>query len=365
MTATTHEYAVADTADFTRTVPPSPDTSAALHADEEVLSAFPPQEPRPRSATRKYLWLVVPVLIVALSAAVAGAVVRNRRHTASAKDGTQASSSPTVPVQPASSGAPPPSVLPGVPDGPPRIYNFTVVETLPHDPEAFLEGFVYNAPRSVFFESTGLTDGKSSLRRVDIKTGKVLKLVKLPSPDLFGEGIALYRSSHIYMLTWKAQRGFIFDQETLEIQREWNYTGEGWGLTTDPRTDLVYMSDGTDEIRVLEPETLVEKRRFSVTNNGQSLKRINELEWICGELWANVWLTTNIVRIDPITGRVRSVIKVDNLPRPEDITGASIDVLNGIAFDEASSRIWVTGKQWPKVYQVAINDPTFATQCGQ
>jgi glutaminyl-peptide cyclotransferase len=365
MTATTHVYAVADTADFTRTDPPSPDNSAALHADEEILSAFPPQEPaRPRSAAKRWLWLVVPVLIVVVSAAVAGAVVRNRRHAQSAKDGTPSVSSPTAPAQPASSGTSVPAVLPSVPDGPPRTYNFSIVEALPHDPEAFVEGFVYNAPRSVFFESTGLTEGKSSLRRVDVKSGKVLKLVKLPSPELFGEGIALYRSTHIYMLTWKAQRGFIFDQETLELQREWNYTGEGWGLTTDPRTDLVYMSDGTNEIRVLEPETLAEKRRIAVTDNGQPLRQLNELEWVCGELWANVWLTSNIVRIDPSTGRVRSVIKVDNLPRREDITGAAIDVLNGIAFDEASSRIWVTGKQWPKVYQVAINDPTFGSQCG-
>jgi glutaminyl-peptide cyclotransferase len=355
MTATGHVYEVADSTDVTQMDPSGGDTSAALYADEEVLSAFPSTEQKSRSRSRRWLWIAIPVAIIAVAAAVTGAVVSSRRHAQTSKDGSQGGTAPTGP------GAS--SALPAVPDGPPRTYNLTVVQALPQDPGAFLEGFAYSPSRDTFFESTGLTDGKSSLRKVEVNTGKVLKLVKLPSPELFGEGIALYRSSHIYMLTWQAQRGFVFDQETLDLKREWNFTGEGWGLTTDKSTDLIYMSDGTSEIRILEPETLSERRRFTVTNNNQPVVRLNELEWVCGELWANVWMTTSILRIDPNSGKVRSVIKVDNLPRAEDVQGSSVDVLNGIAFDEKTSRLWVTGKLWPKVYQVTLSDATFAAQC--
>lgn len=253
--------------------------------------------------------------------------------------------------------------LPTVPEGDARVFTVAVKAATPHDPDAFLQGFEYNAARGVFFESTGLRDGRSSLRRVEIETGKVLQQVKLPDETLFGEGMTLHGDEYIYMLTWKAEKGFIFNQTSLEVIEEWKYSGEGWGLASDRANDEVYMSDGTNELRVLDAGTLGEKRRVSVLLNGEPLKELNEIEWICGEVWANIWGQNTIARIDPTTGAVRSVINVKGLPRKEDVKKVH-NVLNGIAYDDSTGRIWITGKLWPKVYEVTVNDDTLAKQCG-
>lgn len=251
-----------------------------------------------------------------------------------------------------------------------KTYEPTVIKTTAHDRHAFLQGLEYDPVRGQFFESTGLHQGRSSLRRVEIGTGKVLQQVGLGDDGLFGEGLTMQGTDRIVMLTWQAGVGFVFDQKTFKVLRKWKYKGEGWGLATDRLTNTVYMSDGTSAIRVLDPETLEEKRRFEVTMDGKPQKALNELEWICGEIWANVWMTKRIVRIDPATGKVRSQINVPNLPRAEDMppkTGTDRtyrpDVLNGIAYSPEDGRIWITGKLWPAVYEVTINDNELDSQC--
>lgn len=231
-------------------------------------------------------------------------------------------------------------------------FTVSVVSKTKHDEKAFIQGFEYSD--GVFYESTGLR-GRSTLRKVEIESGKVLQEYKLEDNSLFGEGITLYRDKHIYMLTWEAGRGIIFNQSTFEVIKEWKYDGEGWGLAFDESAGEIYMSDGTTQLRVLEPDTLNEKRRVNVTLKGSPVNNLNELEWICGEVWANVWLTKNIYRIDPKTGIVKSIITARNLPENDD-RYSGMDVLNGIAFDKETGRLWLTGKLWRAIYRVTISD---------
>jgi len=228
------------------------------------------------------------------------------------------------------------------------VYTYRVVNVFPHDPSAFTQGLVYLD--DVFYEGTGLR-GQSTLRRVDPATGQVLQGVRLP--DLyFGEGIALL-GQRLYQLTWQEGTGLIYDKNSFELLDTWSYPGEGWGLTTDGQR--LIMSDGSHELRFLDPETLAEQGRVAVLDgDGQPVARLNELEWVDGEVWANVWQTDRIARIDPASGRLLGWIDLAGLLPDEDRAAQRVDVLNGIAYDPATGRLFVTGKWWPKLFEIEL-----------
>ena len=231
-----------------------------------------------------------------------------------------------------------------------RIYDYEVVATYPHDPNAFTQGLLFVDGQ--LYESTGQV-GRSSIRKVDLATGKVLQQRDIKGP-YFGEGLVNWKD-RLIVLTWRHQKGFIYDLATFAPRGEWSYPDEGWGLTQDGRR--LIMSDGTPELRFLDPETLKETGRIRVTFNGKPVGALNELEWIKGEIWANVWTTDLIVRIDPATGNVVGRVLLAGLLKPEDRAGAE-DVLNGIAYDAKQDRIFVTGKQWPKLYEIKVTPRT-------
>lgn len=226
------------------------------------------------------------------------------------------------------------------------VAGFTVVRSFPHDPEAFTQGLLVDGDH--FLESTGLV-GQSSLRRVERATGRVLVKIDIPSPH-FAEGLARY-GDRLYQLTWRSRTGFVYDAATLARVGTFAYDGEGWGLTADP-THLI-LSDGTSRLRFLDPADLRVVRTVTVRDGGREVRDLNELEWIAGEVWANVWQTDRIVRIDPATGRVKGWIDLTGLLPDADRT-ASTDVLNGIAIDPTGERLFLTGKRWPKVFEVKI-----------
>jgi glutaminyl-peptide cyclotransferase len=225
-------------------------------------------------------------------------------------------------------------------------YTYEVVNVYPHDRAAFTEGlFLLNGD---LYESTGL-NGQSTLREEDLETGKVLKMVQVPE-QYFGEGIAALNGK-LYQLTWQNQLGFIYDQASFRKLGEFTYQGEGWGFTTDGKS--LIMSNGSNQIRFLDPDSLEETRRITVMAHGQPLNRLNELEYIKGEIYANIWGTDFIVRIDPADGRVLGVVDFSGL-LPSSDRDAHTDVLNGIAYDAAKDRLFVTGKCWPKLFEVRL-----------
>ncbi|MCA2968308.1 MAG: glutaminyl-peptide cyclotransferase [Acidobacteriaceae bacterium] len=224
-------------------------------------------------------------------------------------------------------------------------WTYQVVNTYPHDREAFTQGLEYR--NGFLYEGTGL-HGRSTLRKVKLETGVVLQKLSLPA-HFFGEGISVL-GDRIVQLTWQSEVGFVWGLQDFKLQRQFSYRGEGWGLTTDGRH--LYFSDGTNEIRVLDGQTLAEIRRIRVLENGRPLKDLNELEWVEGEILANVWQTDRIVKINPLTGRVTGSIDLTGiLPAPE---RAGTDVLNGIAYDAAGKRLFVTGKLWPKLFHIRL-----------
>jgi glutaminyl-peptide cyclotransferase len=230
---------------------------------------------------------------------------------------------------------------------PPRQFGYTVVKTYPHDPGAFTEGLFYRD--GFLYESTGL-EGRSSIRKVVLETAQVLQERSIPS-RYFGEGIIDWKD-RLIELTWKDQIGFIYDLKTFEKTGEFKYPGEGWALTRDDTR--IIMSDGTSAIRFLDPETLKETGRLQVTDNGKPVLDINELEWVKGEIYANIWQTDRIARIDPRSGRVVGWIDLSGLLSEADRAGARVDVLNGIAYDAKGDRLFVTGKFWPKLYEIKL-----------
>jgi glutamine cyclotransferase len=240
-------------------------------------------------------------------------------------------------------GPAPPSPLDPSTAPAPRL-QWEVVGSYPHDPSAFLQGLVWHD--GGFFESTGLV-GRSTLRRLEFPSGRVVRQVKLP-PDVFGEGLARV-GNRLVQLTWRSGRGFVYDVATLRLLREFRYDGEGWGLTYDG-ANLV-MSDGTDVLTYLDPQRLTPVRKLAVTWNGWPLPRLNELEYIEGELWANVWYTDFIVRIDPASGRVSSFLDLTGL-LPSARRSDEGAVLNGIAYDPATRRVFVSGKLWPLIFEI-------------
>ncbi|HKQ73561.1 MAG TPA: glutaminyl-peptide cyclotransferase [Blastocatellia bacterium] len=225
-------------------------------------------------------------------------------------------------------------------------YTYEVVNAYPHDTAAFTQGLVFH--QGAFYESTGL-NGSSSLRHVELETGRVLNHKKL-ADEYFAEGLALF-NGRLYQLTWQTRRGFVYDLDSFNQLRDFNYAGEGWGLTHDNRS--LIMSDGTSRIRFLNPDTFEIQRVITVRDSGGDITQLNELEYIKGEIYANIWLTDRIARIDPQSGKVTAWINLSGLLSPED-RSRPVDVLNGIAYDEASDRLFVTGKYWPKVFEIKV-----------
>ncbi len=225
-------------------------------------------------------------------------------------------------------------------------YGYEVVRTLPHDPTAFTEGLLYYG--GSLYESTGLYD-QSSIRKVNPETGMFEIRHRLPG-QYFGEGIAVW-NDRLLELTWSSQKGFIYDLASFEPRGEFTYPGEGWALATDGKR--IVMSDGTPELRFLDYRTLRELRRLRVTEEGRPVKDLNELEWVKGEIFANVWHTDRIARIDPASGRVTGWIDMTGLLLPAERTDPE-NVLNGIAYDSAGDRLFVTGKRWPRLFQIRV-----------
>jgi glutaminyl-peptide cyclotransferase len=220
-----------------------------------------------------------------------------------------------------------------------------VIAAHPHDPIAFTQGLVVHDGR--LLEGTGQY-GRSSLRRVDIATGRIEQLVPLGSA-YFGEGIAVL-DGRIYQLTWQNGVAFVYDAATFAPERTVRYDGEGWGLTTDGES--LILSDGSASLSFLEPQTFNVERQITVRENGQPIVRLNELEYIDGEIWANVWYDDRIVRIAPSSGEVLGWIDLSRLyPSPG---RARDDVLNGIAYDADSGRLFVTGKNWPQLFEIEV-----------
>ncbi len=236
------------------------------------------------------------------------------------------------------------------------VYTYEIVKTYPHDPKAFTEGlFFYNG---FLYESTGET-GKSDLRKVELETGKVVQQIKLPK-DIFGEGTTTLNGK-IYQLTWQSEKGFVYDAETFKLLREFTYQGDGWGLTNDG-TNL-YMTDSTHVIRVIDPETFKTIKTLVVLReDGKPLMQINELEYIKGEIWSNVWHSEEpnilgkenyIARIDPNSGKLLGWIDLGGIS-PDDVQRGSENTLNGIAYDAANDRIFVTGKNWKNLFEIKV-----------
>ena len=231
------------------------------------------------------------------------------------------------------------------------IYDVEVIHTYPHDASAFTEGLFYL--KGYLYESTGL-EAHSTIRKVRLETGEVVQKLDIP-PQYFGEGIVNWRG-HLISLTWKSQVGFVFDLETFKLQRQFQYEGEGWALTRNDKQ--IIMSDGTSKLRFLDPKTLKEAGRVEVTLDGKALQNVNELEWVKGEIFANVWQTHWIVRIDPGSGRVVGAINCAGLLKQGDIVQGQTDVLNGIAYDAEHDRLFVTGKNWPKLFEIRLRGPS-------
>lgn len=220
-----------------------------------------------------------------------------------------------------------------------------VIRRFPHDPGAFTEGLFWQG--GFLYESTG-EPGQSSIRKVDLASGRVLRRVDVP-PPVFGEGIVPWRGQ-IVSLTWQNQIGWRWSLDGFRRLSEWHYPGEGWALTGDG-THLL-MSDGTPQLRVLDPATLKELRRITVTADGAPVKNLNELEYVNGEILANIWMTDRIARIDPSTGHVKGWIDVSALRAATGTTDPDA-VANGIAWDAAKHRLFVTGKYWPLLFEIA------------
>jgi glutaminyl-peptide cyclotransferase len=229
----------------------------------------------------------------------------------------------------------------------PALYGYKVIRSYPHDRAAYTQGLVYHD--GVLYEGTGL-NGRSSIRKVRLETGEVLQ-VRAIDQQYFGEGIVIWKDNLI-QLTWQTEIGFIYDRATFAPQRTFTYTGEGWGLTHDG-TRLV-MSDGsaTGTLRFLDPQTLKQIGTLVVRDGGRPVDDLNELEFVKGEIYANVYQTERIARISPRSGQVVGWIDLRGLLDPRDAAG--IDVLNGIAYDAAKDRLFVTGKLWPKLFEIQL-----------
>jgi glutamine cyclotransferase len=226
-------------------------------------------------------------------------------------------------------------------------YSCEVVHTYPHDMRAFTEGLFYLD--GFLYESTGL-EFQSSVRKVRVETGEIVQRHDLPQ-QYFGEGIVNWKD-RLIQLTYRTEVGFVYDLAIFGVKSEFKYPGEGWALTQDGKR--IIMSDGTAELRFWDPETLKETGRITVTDEGQPVKNVNELEFIKGEIWANIWQTERIARIDPANGKITGWIDCAGLLSQEDRRKVQVDVMNGIAYDAAQDRVFVTGKYWPKLFEIRV-----------
>ncbi|MEJ2732218.1 MAG: glutaminyl-peptide cyclotransferase [Anaerolineae bacterium] len=250
-------------------------------------------------------------------------------------------------ASPSPTGSPPPVAAETTPPARGVLdYSYQIVNVYPHDRGAFTQGLVYED--GVFYEGTGLR-GESTLRRVRPETGEVLQLYSLPA-RYFGEGITIW-GERIIQLTWKAGLGFVYDKDSFELLGAFSYPTEGWGITHDG-THLI-MSDGTSVLHFWDPETYEEVGQVQVYDEFGPVVMLNELEYIQGQVYAHVWQTDLVVIIDPQTGRVTGRINLSGLLTPED-SAQPVDVLNGIAYDAEGDRYFVTGKKWPKLFEIEL-----------
>lgn len=230
----------------------------------------------------------------------------------------------------------------------PKINRYRVINSYPHDKHAFTQGLFYD--NGSLYESTG-QETESSLREVEIATGKVLRQLNLES-SLFGEGITLYKD-RIFQVTWRSKVGFIYEKETFRQINKIYYPTEGWGLTTVG--DKIVMSDGTNILYFYEPELFTVTSKIEVYDNEKKVDSLNELEYIDGEIWANIWMKDQIARIDPSSGKVIAYIDLQGL-LPQNERSSDTEVLNGIAYDKEGGKIFVTGKRWPKLFEIKITE---------
>ncbi len=261
---------------------------------------------------------------------------------------TPALTATPAPATPTSAPSPTASPVTGIP-----VYGYTVVDIFPHDPNAWTQGLQY--VDGFLYEGTG-RKGQSSLRRVELETGAVLQQHDLDAA-FYGEGI-LVLGDRIYQITWQEQTAFVYDRETFEELERFAYPTEGWGLTADDAGRII-LSDGSDTLYFRDPTTFEEVGRLSVRYQGQPVLMLNELEFIDGEIWANVWQTDTIVRIDPASGDVVGFVDLTGLLANTTVMQPA-DVLNGIAYDAAGDRLFVTGKLWPAVFEIDIQQIGFA-----
>jgi len=254
---------------------------------------------------------------------------------------------PTATVTPTNTSTPtiPPSATP---KGAVPTYTYRVVQRWPHDTSAFTEGLAFADGK--LYESDGL-NGKSSVRIVELQTGSIEKKVDLAA-EYFGEGLALL-GGKLYQLTWKNQKGFVYDEGSLEKTGEFSYQGQGWGLAQDGSS--LVMSNGSNVIAFIDPQTFRVQRTIRVFDRGIPVVNINELEFIKGEIYANVWLTDRIARIDPVSGDILGWIDLSGL-RPAETLKDKEAVLNGIAYDAANERLFITGKRWPTLFEIKLED---------
>lgn len=300
--------------------------------------------------TRRFISLVLSASILAACAPLPPVA---QSPTEPARVVAFAAATPTT-VAATVTPAPTPSVAPTIapttiataPSRMVRLLGYRVVMSHPHDADAFTQGLVYTGER--MFESTGLR-GRSSLREVDVRTGNVLRRTDVP-PPIFAEGIALV-GDELIQITWQEETAIRFDRDTFAERGRWTYTGEGWGLAYDG-TRLI-MSDGSARISFRDPQTFDVVGQITVTLEGNPVAQLNELEWIDGWIWANVWQTDLILRIDPTDGVVTGVLDLTGLLSADE--QAAADVLNGIAWDPVSRRMLVTGKLWPRLFEIEVS----------
>ncbi|MFW6308826.1 MAG: glutaminyl-peptide cyclotransferase [bacterium] len=224
-------------------------------------------------------------------------------------------------------------------------YSYEIINTYPHDEEAFTQGLEYE--NGYLFEGTGLR-GESSLRRIELKTGEIKQIHKLDD-KYFGEGITIF-ADKIYQLTWQSKTGFIYDLDFKQLA-EFDYPGEGWGLTNNNK--YLIMSDGTSKLYFLDPESQTKEKEITVTLDNEPVNNINELEYIKGKIFANIWQEDHLIIIEPRTGKVTGIVDLADIINPENYNH-NLNVLNGIAYDEENDRLFVTGKLWPLIFEIDI-----------
>ena len=320
------------------------------------MFAHAPGSQRPRQAASGSPSLRSVLLVAsALAATLAAGCADNARAVSPAPQGADQGASSPAPSNPGGSGsaaaeAPSPAATQKPSDKTP-VFTYEIVGRYPHDRGAYTQGLLWHEGK--LYESTGQY-GESTLRHVDLESGDVLKKRDLPM-QVFGEGLAVVNGL-FYMLTWKSGQAFLFDTKTLRpLSYTYSYPGEGWGLTTCE--EGLVMSDGTATIRFIQPKGMKLIREIQVTDKGRLIDQLNELEWIDGEIWANVWKSNRVARIDPASGKVNAWVDMTGLLGNERVAMPDEEVLNGIAHDAETGRLFMTGKRWPYIYQVELREP--------